>query len=178
DGGGPGRRTQEWAGRQRGARSAHERGHGGVQCGLSAGRADDVLRERQRRGERHPLLLLVGHRRAHERARYLRRCARAHVHGLPGGERRSRRALQVTSRDGHPGQLLPEPPRRGEPGPRAGLHLRVVAAVDLSRARQPPEERGTLTVRTSLVVLAAAALAAVALWARRPPKPGPGAAAR
>ena len=60
---------------------------------------------------------------------------------LPRGERRPGRPLQLAPRHGDPRQLLPEPPRRGEPGPRPGLDLRVEPDVGLPRARQPPEER-------------------------------------
>ena len=78
-------------------------------------------------------------------ARRLRRRARPHLALLRRGERRAGRALQLPPRRRDPRQLLPEPPRRGEPGARPGLDLRVEPEDAVPQPRQPPEEPRAVT---------------------------------
>src|SRR4029453_17336867 len=97
----------------------------------------------------------------------LRRCARPHVAVLRPGERRAGRPLQLTPGRRHPRQLLPEPPRRGEPGARPGLDLRGEPDHALPGARQPAEERRPVS-RLAAIAVACLVAAAAALLARAP----------
>src|SRR4030095_6679961 len=68
--------------------------------------------------------------------------------------------LQLAVRLGDPRQLLHESPRRGEPGARPGLDLRVESDHSVPHAREPPEERRALMRKAWLGVVAVLALGA------------------